>query len=381
VRPWQGCPTPADETQGQTPSHPGFPAAAVPRIPAKPVSDAILGERAQHFLKVLVERYIRDGQPVGSRTLAREAGGDLSPATIRNVMADLEDLGLVVSPHTSAGRVPTVSGYRFFVDSLMTLRPLAEGEVERARSQITTDVDSKALVDKASRVLSDLTHMAGVVMVPHREQVAYRQIEFLRMSGRRVLAILVTSEGEVHNRVIETAKPYSASELEQAANFLNRTYAGHDLEAVRRALLAELHQTRENLDAIMRRAVEMAGRVFEGTAARDALMVAGQTNLMDFNELQHMERLRQLFDAFTEQQQLLHLLDRCMAAEGVQIFIGEESGYRPLDQCSLVTAPYVVEGQVAGVLGVIGPTRMPYDRVVAIVDITARLLGAALKGN
>lgn len=353
----------------------------MPRPSGKPTPEPVLGERAQHFLKVLVERYIRDGQPVGSRTLARDAGGDLSPATIRNVMADLEELGLVVSPHTSAGRVPTVSGYRFFVDSLMTLRPLEEGEVERARSQIAADVDAKALADKASRVLSDLTHMAGVVMVPHREQVAYRQIEFLRLSGRRVLAILVTSEGEVHNRVVETARPYTPAELEQAANFLNRTYAGQDLEAVRRALLAELNRTRENLDAIMRRAVEMAGRVFEGAPGRDSLLVAGQTNLMDFNELQHMERLRQLFDAFTEQQQLLHLLDRCMAAEGLQIFIGEESGYHPLDQCSLVTAPYVVDGKVAGVLGVIGPTRMPYDRVVSIVDITARLLGAALKAH
>jgi heat-inducible transcriptional repressor len=353
----------------------------VPRLPGKPAPDAVLGERAQHFLKVLVERYIRDGQPVGSRTLARDAGGDLSPATIRNVMADLEELGLVVSPHTSAGRVPTVSGYRFFVDSLMTLRPLAEGDLERARSQIAADVDGKALADKASRVLSELTHMAGLVMVPHREQVAYRQIEFLRLSSRRVLAILVTSEGEVHNRVVETAKTYSAAELEQAANYLNRTYGGQDLETVRRALLAELNQTREHLDAIMRRAVEMAGRVFEGASGRDALLVAGQTNLMDFNELQHMERLRQLFDAFTEQQQLLHLLDRCMVADGLQIFIGEESGYRPLDQCSLVTAPYVVDGQVAGVLGVIGPTRMPYDRVVSIVDITARLLGAALKAH
>ena len=351
------------------------------RIPVKPVPETALGERAQHFLKVLVERYIRDGQPVGSRTLAREAGADLSPATIRNVMADLEELGLVVSPHTSAGRVPTVSGYRFFVDSLMTLRPLADGEVERARSRIATDVDTKALAGKASRVLSEFTHMAGVVTVPHREQVAYRQIEFLRMSGRRVLAILVTSEGEVHNRVIETAKPYSAAELEQAANFLNQTYSGRELEAVRQALLVALGQTREDIDAVMRRAVQMAGQVFEGAAGRDALLVAGQTNLMDFDELQHMERLRQLFDAFTEQQQLLHLLDRCMMAEGVQIFIGEESGYHPLDQCSLITAPYAVEGQVAGVLGVIGPTRMPYDRVVSIVDVTARLLGAALKAH
>jgi heat-inducible transcriptional repressor len=353
----------------------------VPRLPGKSSHDGPLGERAQHLLKVLVERYIRDGQPVGSRTLARDAGGELSPATIRNVMADLEEFGLVVSPHTSAGRVPTVSGYRFFVDSLMILRPLAEGEVERARSQISTEGDGKSLADKASRLLSELTHMAGVVMVPHREHVAYRQIEFLRLSGRRVLAILVTSEGEVHNRVIETAKPYSAAELEQAANYLNETFAGQDLDAVRRALVAELGRTRERMDAIMRRALEMAGRVLEGTSTRDALLVAGQTNLMDFNELQQMERLRQLFDAFLEQQQLLHLLDRCMAAQGVQIFIGEESGYHPLDQCSLVTAPYTIDGQVAGVLGVIGPTRMPYDRVVSIVDITARLLGAALKAH
>jgi heat-inducible transcriptional repressor len=354
----------------------------VSRVSGKSTHEGPLGERAQQLLKVLVERYIRDGQPVGSRTLARDAGGELSPATIRNVMADLEELGLVASPHTSAGRVPTVSGYRLFVDSLMTLRPLAEGEVERARSQIAPDVDGKALADKASRLLSELTHMAGLVMVPHRDHLAYRQIEFLPLSGRRVLAILVTSEGEVHNRVIDTAKSYSPAELEQAANYLNRTYAGKDLEAVRKALVAELGRTRDDMDAIMSRALEIAGQMFEGqSSVRDALLVAGQTNLMDFNELQHMQRLRQLFDAFIEQQQLLHLLDRCMVAEGVQIFIGEESGYHPLDQCSLVTAPYVVEGQVAGVLGVIGPTRMPYDRVVSVVDITARLLGAALKAH
>jgi heat-inducible transcriptional repressor len=351
----------------------------VSQSPSNKPPDASIGDRAQHFLKVLVERYIRDGQPVGSRTLARDAGGDLSPATIRNVMADLEELGLVASPHTSAGRIPTISGYRFFVDSLMTLRPLAEREVADARRRIASNVDGRAILDRASRLLSEFTHMAGVVMLPRRERVAYRQIEFLPLSGQRVLAILVTSEGEVHNRVIETAKRYAPAELEQAANFLNRTYGGRDLETVRRAVLAELRETRESMDAIMRRAVEMAGPVLNDHPARDALVVAGQTNLMDFGELAHLERLRQLFDAFTEQQQLLHLLDRCMAADGVQIFIGEESGYRVLDQCSVVTAPYGVDGEVAGVLGVIGPTRMAYDRVVPIVDVTARLLGAALK--
>jgi heat-inducible transcriptional repressor len=351
----------------------------VSNAPGNKTTDAPIGDRAQHFLKVLVERYIRDGQPVGSRTLARDAGGDLSPATIRNVMADLEELGLVTSPHTSAGRVPTISGYRFFVDSLMTLRPLREEEVADARRRIASSLDGRAILDRASHLLSEFTHMAGVVMLPRRERVAYRQIEFLPLSGARVLAILVTSEGEVHNRVIETAKRYSAAELEQAANFLNRSYAGRDLETVRHAVLAELRQMRESMDAIMRRAVEMASPVLEGHGGRDALVVAGQTNLMDFDELAQLERLRQLFDAFAEQQQLLHLLDRCMAADGVQIFIGEESGYGVLEQCSVVTAPYRVDGEIAGVLGVIGPTRMAYDRVVPIVDVTARLLGVALK--
>jgi heat-inducible transcriptional repressor len=351
----------------------------VQRIVGKKSSDASVNERAQHFLKVLIERYIRDGQPVGSRTLAREAGGDLSPATIRNVMADLEELGLVTSPHTSSGRVPTVSGYRFFVDTLLTLRPLNESEVDQARHQLEAVFDGQALADMASRLLSQFTHMAGVVTVPRRERLVLRQIEFLPLSSRRVLTIVVTGDGVVHNRIIETAKAYTSGELEQAANYLNRTYGGVDLEMVRNAVLQEMGKTREALDEIMRRAVEMAGKALESQAGGDGLLVTGQTNLMDFSELAHMERLRQLFDAFQEKQQLLHLLDRCLAADGVQIFIGQESGFRPLDHCSVVTAPYTIDGQVAGVLGVVGPTRMAYDRVIPIVDVTARLLGAALK--
>ncbi len=348
------------------------------RIVAKKSSDAAVSERAQHFLKVLIERYIRDGQPVGSRTLAREAGGDLSPATIRNVMADLEELGLVISPHTSSGRIPTVSGYRLFVDTLLTLRPLNEHEVDQARHQLEAAYDGQALADMASRLLSQFTHMAGVVTVPRRERLVLRQIEFLPLSNRRVLTIVVTGDGEVHNRIIETARAYTPAELEQAANYLNRTFGGVDLEAVRSAVIQDMGKTREALDEIMRRAVEMAGKALEAHGS-DALLVAGQTNLMDFSELAHMERLRHLFDAFTEKQQLLHLLDRCLEADGVQIFIGQESGFRPLDHCSVVTAPYTIDGQVAGVLGVVGPTRMAYDRVIPIVDVTARLLGAALK--
>jgi len=338
-----------------------------------------VSERAQHFLKALIERYIRDGQPVGSRTLSKDTGLELSPATVRNVMADLEDMGLVSSPHTSAGRVPTVSGYRLFIDSLLTLKQLDQWEVESMRRQLDSFGDASALIASASQVLSGVTHLAGVVMMPRHERTAFRQIEFLPLSGNRVLAILVTSEGEVHNRVINTDHLYSRSQLEQAAGYLNDLFTGQDMREVRKRLLADLKTTREHMDQVMRHAVEMAQRVVEAAEEADDCFIAGQTNLMEFNELASIERLKQLFDAFTEKNQILHLLDRCIAAEAVQIFVGEESGYRLLDDCSLVTAPYRVEDQVIGVLGVIGPKRMDYPRIIPIVDVTARLLGAALK--
>jgi heat-inducible transcriptional repressor len=341
--------------------------------------DYPVSERALHFLKALVERYIRDGQPVGSRTLAKDAGLDLSPATVRNVMADLEDMGLVVSPHTSAGRVPTVSGYRLFIDSLLTIKPLTEGEVEAMRQHFQHLGDAARLIESASQVLSGVTHMAGVVMLPRHERNAFRQIEFLPLSGERVLAILVTSEGEVHNRVIHIDRRYTPSELEQAANLLNQMFTGQDMREVRKRLLADLKSTHARMDEIMMRAVDMAQRVLEAAERPDDCYIAGQTNLMEFTELCSMERLRQLFDAFTKKSEILHLLDRCIEADGVQIFIGEESGYQLPDDCSLVTAPYRIDDQVIGVLGVIGPTRMDYPRVIPIVDVTARLLGAALK--
>ena len=347
----------------------------------KAVVEPMITERAQYFLKVLIERYIRDGEPVGSRTLSRDSGLDLSPATIRNVMSDLEDLGLVASPHTSAGRIPTVSGYRLFVDSLLTLIPLESTEVSELREKLAGEPDAKNLVKSASRVLSGLTHMAGVVMVPRREHVVFRQIEFLPLSGNRVLTILVTREGDVHNRIIETRKAFSPAQLQQAANLLNQHYAGEGLEEMHRLLVAEMEEARNQMNRIMVRALEMAEQVI-GTSSdsdSDDYVMAGQTNLMDFNELAQMGRLRTLFDSFTQKHELLHLLDESMRAKGVQIFIGEESGYQPLDHCSLVAAPYEINDQVAGVLGVIGPTRMAYDRVIPIVDITAKLLGAALK--
>lgn len=340
-----------------------------------------LSERAQHFLKVLVERYILDGEPVGSRTLARDSGLSLSPATIRNVMADLEDMGLVASPHTSAGRIPTISGYRMFIDSLITLKPPEEAELQALRERLGVPDDSRRLIQSASQLLSGFTHMAGVVMVPRRDHVIFRQIEFLPLSGNKVLTILVTEAGEVHNRIIETRKVYSPSELVQAANVLNEHYAGSGLEGIHHRLVQEMDEARAGMNKIMMDALAMAEKVIGTDEGSDDLVMAGQTNLMDFDELAQMGKLRQLFDSFTEKQELLHLLDESLHADGMQIFIGEESGYKPLNDCSLVTVRYEVDGKVAGVLGVIGPTRMAYDRVIPIVDVTAKLLGAALKSR
>lgn len=338
-----------------------------------------VSERAQHFLKVLIERYIREGEPVGSRTLARESGLDLSPATIRNVMSDLEEMGLVISPHTSAGRIPTVSGYRMFVDTLVTLKPPGSDEVMQLMKELNGESRSKQIVESASQILSGLTHMAGVVMIPRRDRVIFRHIEFLPLSENRVLTILVTSVGDVHNRIIKTRKPFSQSQLQQAANLLNQNYTGRGLQEMRSKLVAEMEETRDSMNQVMARALEMAEQVIDSTGEDSDFVMTGQTNLMDFNELAQMDLLRSLFNSFSQKHELLHLLDESMRAEGVQIFIGEESGYQSLDHCSLITAPYKIENEVAGVLGVIGPTRMAYDRVIPIVDVTARMLGTALK--
>ena len=341
-------------------------------------TDKALNQRAQHFLKVLVERYIQDGQPVGSRTLARDAGLELSPATVRNVMSDLEERGLVSSPHTSAGRIPTAEGLRLFVDSLLTVRPLEQAAVEHIRREFNGVRDAGLIAQSASRLLSGITHMAGVVMLPRHERVAFRHVEFLSLSSNRVLVILVTNGNEVHNRIIQTKRAYSASELEQAANYLNRSFPNRDLRDIGRQLRRELRETREHMDRIMTTLAEVADQVIEAGESQEDCVIAGQTNLMDFNEFASMDRLRLLFDAFTEKHEILHLLEQCLHAQGVQIFIGQESRYGPLDLCSVVTAPYSVDDKVLGVLGVIGPTRMAYEYVIPVVDVTAKLLGAAL---
>jgi heat-inducible transcriptional repressor len=342
-----------------------------------------LSERAQHLLKVLVARYIREGQPVGSRTLSRDSGLDLSPATIRNVMSDLEDMGFVGSPHTSAGRVPTPKGYRFFVDTLVNFEPLSESERTRLQQGLVEQVSSdQDLVQAASGLLSRLTHMAGVVTLPRQVVGSLRQIEFLPLSDRRVLAILVINEKEVQNRILDVDRDYGEEELRRAANYLNSQFAGKTLMSVREELLKGLQRTRESMNRRMMDAIHIAQRVFEvGDEGQGGYFLAGETNLMDFAELSDVDKLRELFDAFSRQRDLIHLLDRCMAASDLQIFIGEESGYQILGDCSIVAAPYSVEDEVVGVLGVIGPTRMAYERVIPIVDITAKILGSVLNSR
>ncbi|MEE7627496.1 heat-inducible transcriptional repressor HrcA [Methylobacter sp. Wu8] len=338
----------------------------------------VLNERSLQLLKTLVERYISDGQPVGSRALAKDSDLNLSPATIRNVMADLEDLGLVHSPHTSAGRVPTVSGYRLFVDTLLTVKPLESKDLTRLHQGLSVSDDSNDMIGVASRLLSELTQMAGVVTLPKRELVCLRHIEFLPLSHTRVLVIFVTNEQEVHNKIIHTSKVFSSAELQQAANYLNSIYSGRSLNAVRKAVLKDLQDDQERMNQGMLDAVKMAQLAFDRDNKKDDYVLTGETNLMGFSELSDMERLKGLFEAFSQKQGVIHLLDQCMKAEGVQIFIGEESGYRAFDHCSLVTSSYSVSDEVVGVLGVIGPTRMAYEKIIPFVDVTAKLLGAAL---
>lgn len=337
-----------------------------------------LTERAQHFLKVLIERYIDEGQPVGSRTLARDAGLNLSPATVRNVIADLEEMGLVASPHTSAGRVPTVKGYRLFIDSLLTVKPLEQSLTQQLWEDFESLENPHELLQAASRLLSRITHMAGLVTLPRRHQIAFRQIEFLPLSQGRVLVILVTDDQEVHNRIIRPAKPFTPAQLQQAANYLNTHLKGKRLTELRSVLMQELQQTKEQISAEIRAVLEMTESALEGESLEEGFVLTGRTNLMDFIELADRERLRSLFQAFEEKRDLLHLLDQCIEAQGVQIFIGDESGYQPLERCSLVTHSYVIEGRVLGVIGVIGPIRMHYESVIPLVDVTAKLLSLAL---
>ncbi|MEZ5475174.1 MAG: heat-inducible transcriptional repressor HrcA [Steroidobacteraceae bacterium] len=340
-----------------------------------------LKEREQHLLTVLIESYIRDGQPVGSRALTRDSGLQLSSATVRNIVADLEQLGFVTSPHTSAGRVPTDKGYRFFVDSILKSgRTLSDDVVEQLRARfVTGGEDSKALVAAASTLLSSVTRLAGVVTLPRARQASITQIEFVPLSENRALVVLVFDDREVQNRIIQLERYYSPDELRGAAAFLNEQVRGRTLAQVRQEILRQMHEARESMNRLMQDAIAVADRLFEDDGKRELeYVMAGETNLMSVGELGSVDKLRRLFEAFTEKRDILHLLDHSLTAEGVHIFIGQESGYQILDDCSVVTAPYSSDSEVLGVVGVIGPTRMAYERVIPIVDLSAKLLGAAL---
>jgi len=336
----------------------------------------MLDIRSRTLLKTLVEHYIADGQPVGSRALSKFSGLDLSPATIRNVMADLEEAGFVASPHTSAGRIPTARGYRLFVDSLLTVRPLEarqRGEIEDALHM----AQPQQLIANASQLLSSLTHFAGIVMAPRRSTPKIRQIEFLSLSEKRILLIIVTQDGDVQNRILLSEKAYSPAELTTAANYLNQNFQGLDFAEIRARLTAEIKQLKDDIKPLMSLTLEAGDAALAENPS--PYVISGEKNLLDVEELSsNMKRLRELFDLFDQRSSLMRLLDVSNQADGVQIYIGGESGIAPLDECSVIAAPYEVDGRVVGSVGVIGPTRMAYERVIPIVDITAKLLSSAL---
>jgi heat-inducible transcriptional repressor len=329
----------------------------------------MLDDRAKLLLKALVERYIAEGQPVGSRTLSRASGLELSPATIRNVMSDLEEMGLIASPHTSAGRIPTARGYRLFVDTMLT----AQRE-QLATPSLAADQPQRVIAN-AAHLLSNLSQFVGVVMAPRRTSV-FRHIEFLRLSEKRFLVIIVSPDGDVQNRVVFTETDYTQSQLIEAANFLNAHYAGMAIEQVRERLKGEVEKLRSEIGALMQTAVQVSS---EAMSEQDEVVISGERNLLAVSDFSSdMTHLRRAFELFEQKTQLMRLLDISSQAAGVRIFIGGESQVVPFEELSIVSAPYEVDGQVVGTLGVIGPTRMPYDRMIQIVDITSRLVSNAL---
>ena len=334
----------------------------------------MLDKRAQVLLKTLIERYIAEGQPVGSRTLSKYSGLDLSPASIRNVMADLEELGFIASPHTSAGRVPTPAGYRFFIDTLLVVTQLQSHDLHTIEDHLHPD-NPQHLIHNASNLLSQLTQFAGVVMTPRRA-VTFKHIEFLKLSEKRILLIVVTPDGDVQNRVLFTELDYKPSELIEAANYLNQNYAGQGFEDVRARLQSELREIRRDMTQLMSAALEAGSALAEGG---EQYVISGERNLFAVRDLsQDMGRLKQLLELFERKTSLIKILDLSLRGQGVQIFIGGESGVGAPDDVSVVTSPYKVDGEVVGTVGVIGPTRMAYERVIPIVEITAKLLSSAL---
>ncbi len=337
-------------------------------------------ERTHVLLKTLVECYIRDGQPVGSKTLVEESSLTVSSATVRKIMSDLEDRGYIVSPHTSAGRVPTEMGFRLFVDTLAVFDRPRLSDVAVLQQRLEQQQSTEELITVASSLLSETTQMAGLVMLPQQNQFKLRQVEFLALSERRVLVVLVINEKEVQNRIIHTEREYSEVELKQATNYINQVFAGHDLAQIRQQLLSKMEEDKTVLGELMQTAMDVAEKTFHSEAQQGAdYVLSGETHLLDIAEAHgDVSRLREVFEAFNQKRDVLHLLDRCIGAQGTRIFIGAESGCSAFADCSVVAAPYEVGGEVLGVLAVVGPTRMNYQMVVPSVDITAKILGLAL---
>ncbi len=339
-----------------------------------------LDERAQLLLKHLIQSYTRDGQPVGSKSLAQLSGIEVSSATIRNIMAKLEDIGLVNSPHTSAGRIPTPAGYRFFIDSLLEVKDLGKSAQESLNAAFTSDKTSTDLIQTASSMLSQMTQLTGLISVSKPTHTEVRHIEFMRISERRILVIVVVNADQVHNKIIEVDRDYSDLELTEVARHLESYLIGSDFEPARKRLMLELRQHKDEVNSILESVLEVMGSVCGDQDGEDLLM-SGESNLLQFAELSDVAKLRELFEVFNQKRDLLHILDGCTAAEGVQIFIGSESGYSVLQDFSVVGAPYTVNDEVVGVLGVIGPTRIAYDKIIPTVDLTARILTSALNSQ
>ena len=341
-----------------------------------------LSKRQELLLKALVESFISDGQPVGSTKLSKASDIGVSSATIRNVFVDLEDLGYIYSPHKSAGRVPTELAYRMFVDKMIKVQPVNNHLIKKLKLNLNQDVERKNMVKNTNEILSNITGLTGLISLPTQKNMELKQIDFLTLSDNKILAILINKNNNVEKKIINLDKNYSSSELQEAANYLNTIISGQSIHHIRKILLNELDDMRKDMNNIMSSAITFGKKLFldsNETQKNDDLLVSGQTRLMNCKELSDIEKLKTLFEAFSEKNNILHLLDKSISSNGVKIFIGAESGYNVLDDCSVVSAPYKFDNDVVGVLGVIGPKRMAYDRVIPIVDITAKLLTEALK--
>lgn len=339
----------------------------------------MMNSRAQQVLKVLIERYIQDGLPVSSKLIAEELPQHVSPATVRHILADLEGEGYLTSLHTSSGRVPTGLGYRFFIESLLTVKPMPNTEVEALSRKLGSDLTTPDLLQSASSILSGLTQLTGVISLPRRERIELRQVEFLPLSDRRILVILVLNNREVQNRIIHTDRPYSFPELQQAANYLNAHYFGKELTTIRADLFSTIERERDSMAFLLQTVMDIAGRAFESaTESTPDCLIVGQNHLLSYIKEINFERLQVLFAALSQKQDILTLLDHALDADGIQIFIGKESGNDALSDWSVVAKAYSIDGEVVGSLGVIGPLRMPYDRVISAVEVTAQLLSSAL---